>query len=39
MRGAVGVTAKQICSASNRSQAQLDENLQREVDGLCANLR
>jgi uncharacterized protein YjbI with pentapeptide repeats len=39
LHGAVGVTAKQICSAANRSQAQLDENLLRDVEGLCANLR
>jgi uncharacterized protein YjbI with pentapeptide repeats len=39
LRGAVGVTGKQICSAANRSQAQLDENLQREVETLCANSR
>jgi uncharacterized protein YjbI with pentapeptide repeats len=39
LRGAVGVTGRQICSASNRSQAQLDENLQHEVDGLCGNTR
>jgi uncharacterized protein YjbI with pentapeptide repeats len=39
LRGAVGLTARQICSAASRSQAQLDENLQREVEGLCANMR
>jgi uncharacterized protein YjbI with pentapeptide repeats len=39
LRGAVGLTARQICSVANRSQAQLDENLQREVDSLCANTR
>jgi uncharacterized protein YjbI with pentapeptide repeats len=39
LRGAVGLTAKQICSAATRAQAQLDENLQREVDSLCANSR
>jgi len=39
LRGAVGLTARQICSAASRSQAQLDENLQREVESLCANTR
>jgi uncharacterized protein YjbI with pentapeptide repeats len=39
LRGAVGVSGRQICSAANHSQAQLDENLQREVESLCANIR
>ena len=39
LRGAVGVTGQQICSASNRSQAQLDENLQHEMESLCAVIR
>src|SRR3984893_14916873 len=39
LRGAVGLTARQICSAPNRAQAQLDENLQREVDSLCGSTR
>jgi uncharacterized protein YjbI with pentapeptide repeats len=39
LRGAVGLTAKQICSTVNRAEAQLDENLQREVDSLCGNSR
>ena len=39
LRGAVGVSGKQICSAANRSQAQLDENLLREVESLCGNSR
>ena len=39
LRGAVGVTPRQICSAANRSQIQLDENLQREVESLCGNVR
>jgi hypothetical protein len=39
LRGAVGLTANQICSAANRAQAQLDDNLHREVDSLCANSR
>jgi uncharacterized protein YjbI with pentapeptide repeats len=39
LRGAVGVSGRQICSVSNRLQAQLDESLQREVDGLCGNSR
>jgi uncharacterized protein YjbI with pentapeptide repeats len=39
LRGAVGVTPRQICSAVNRSQIQLDENLQREVESLCGNVR
>jgi uncharacterized protein YjbI with pentapeptide repeats len=39
LRGAVGLTAKQICSTMNRTDAQLDENLQREVDSLCGNIR
>jgi uncharacterized protein YjbI with pentapeptide repeats len=39
LRGAVGLTARQICSAPNRAQAQLDENLQHEVDSLCGSTR
>jgi len=39
LRGAVGLTANQICSAANRAQAQLDDNLRRDVDSLCANTR
>jgi len=39
LHGAVGVTGKQICSAANRSQAQLDENLLREAESLCGNSR
>jgi uncharacterized protein YjbI with pentapeptide repeats len=39
LHGAVGVTGKQICSASSRSQAQLDENLLREVESSCGNIR
>ena len=39
LRGAVGITAGQICSTVNRAAAQLDENLQREVDSLCGNSR
>jgi uncharacterized protein YjbI with pentapeptide repeats len=39
LRGAVGLTASQICSAANRAQAQLDDNLHRDVDSLCANTR
>jgi uncharacterized protein YjbI with pentapeptide repeats len=35
LRNAVGLTSKQICSTAKRAEAQLDENLQREVDGLC----
>jgi len=39
LRGAVGLTARQICSAASRAQALLDENLQREVDSLCGSSR
>jgi uncharacterized protein YjbI with pentapeptide repeats len=39
LRGAVGLTSGQICSAASRGQAQLDENLQREVESLCGNNR
>jgi uncharacterized protein YjbI with pentapeptide repeats len=39
LRGAIGLTAKQICSTANRTEAQFDENLQREVDSLCGNSR
>jgi uncharacterized protein YjbI with pentapeptide repeats len=39
LRGAVGLTAKQICSTVNRAEAQLDENLRLEVDSLCGNSR
>ena len=39
LRGAVGVSAGQICSAATHSQAQLDDNLQREVESMCGNNR
>ena len=35
LRGALGLTAAQICSAASRQQAQLDENLQIDVDVQC----
>jgi uncharacterized protein YjbI with pentapeptide repeats len=38
-RGAVGVTASQICSAAGLARIQLDENLQSEVNGLCGSRR
>jgi uncharacterized protein YjbI with pentapeptide repeats len=37
LRGAVGVTASQICSATNLARIQLDENRQSEVQALCGN--
>jgi uncharacterized protein YjbI with pentapeptide repeats len=39
LRGAVGLTAIQVCSAAKRAQAQMDENLQREVENECGSLR
>jgi uncharacterized protein YjbI with pentapeptide repeats len=39
LRGAVGLTAEQICSTVNRAGAQLDENQQLEVNNLCGNSR
>jgi len=39
LRGAVGLTARQICSATSRVQAQLDENLQRDAESLCGSSR
>ena len=35
LRGALGLSARQICSARSRSGAQLDETLQTQVDALC----
>ena len=39
LRGALGLTAVQVCSAARRQQAQLDENLQTDVDLLCGTRR
>ena len=39
LRGAVGVTASQICSAGNFKQAQLDDNLQHDVDAMCGTVQ
>jgi uncharacterized protein YjbI with pentapeptide repeats len=39
LRGAVGLTAKQVCSAANLREAQMDENLQQNIASLCGNLR
>jgi uncharacterized protein YjbI with pentapeptide repeats len=39
LRGVKGLTADQICSGVNGTQAQLDEILQRGVDSLCGNSR
>ena len=37
LRGALGVTASQVCSAGSAHQVQLDEMLQQEVQSLCAS--
>ena len=37
LRGALGITAAQVCSASSARGIQLDEILQMEVLGLCAS--
>jgi uncharacterized protein YjbI with pentapeptide repeats len=39
LRGAEGLTATQICSSANLHEAQMDENLQQSVTGLCGNMR
>jgi uncharacterized protein YjbI with pentapeptide repeats len=39
LTGAVGVSASQICSAANSGKAQMDDNLQMEVQALCGNSR
>ena len=39
LRGAEGLTAAQVCSASNLRDAQMDENLRQDVTNLCGNMR
>jgi uncharacterized protein YjbI with pentapeptide repeats len=39
LRGAEGLTAPQVCSASNLHGAQIDENLLQDVTSLCGNMR
>jgi uncharacterized protein YjbI with pentapeptide repeats len=39
LRGAEGLTAAQLCAATNLRGAQLDENLRQEVAGLCGASR
>jgi uncharacterized protein YjbI with pentapeptide repeats len=38
LRGAEGLTATQICSSASLHEAQMDENLQQSVGGLCGNM-
>ena len=35
LRGALGLTAKQICAATSHADAQVDDSLVRDVDALC----
>jgi hypothetical protein len=35
LRGALGLTASQVCSAASVRQIQLDEMLQRDVENQC----
>lgn len=37
LRGALTLTAKQICSAASRADAQMDAPLQQQVEALCGN--
>ena len=37
LRGALGLTWKQVCSASGYAQAQLDDSLQFDLQTLCVN--
>jgi len=39
LHGAVGITATQICSAANFSQAQIDDSLRSSIDAMCGNYR
>jgi uncharacterized protein YjbI with pentapeptide repeats len=39
LAGAVGLTAKQVCSAASFAQTQLDDNLRREAESLCGSSR
>jgi len=39
LRGALGLTAAQICSAANWRGAQMDEVLRQEVEHRCGDLR
>ena len=39
LRGAVGLTASQICSAASLWEAQMDETLQLDVTAICGNKR
>jgi uncharacterized protein YjbI with pentapeptide repeats len=39
LRGAPGLTWKQVCSAASYAQAQLDDNLQFDLQTLCVNHR
>jgi uncharacterized protein YjbI with pentapeptide repeats len=35
LRGAVGLTVKQVCSAANLREAQMDEDLGQDVANVC----
>jgi len=35
LRGALGLTSTQVCSAASYAEAQMDENLQIDVQILC----
>ncbi len=39
LRGAEGLTAAQVCFASNLRETQMDENLRQDVAALCGNVR
>jgi uncharacterized protein YjbI with pentapeptide repeats len=39
LRGAEGLTASQVCFATNLRETQMDDNLKQDVASLCGNLR
>jgi uncharacterized protein YjbI with pentapeptide repeats len=39
LRGAEGLTAVQVCTASNLRETQMDENLRQNVASICGNLQ
>jgi len=39
LRGALGLTAGQMCSVASRRELKLDESLQSQVDALCGPIR
>jgi uncharacterized protein YjbI with pentapeptide repeats len=38
LRGALGLSARQVCSAKSRAAAQLDETLQTQVEAACGSI-